>query len=522
MTAALELRGIVKRFPGVVANDHVDLTVERGEIRAILGENGAGKTTLMRVLYGLEQPDEGEIHLHGRRQTFRSPLEAIRAGLGMVHQHFMLFPSLTVGENVVYGREPRRRGLIDRRTMTAQVTALAERYGLGVDAGARLGDLAVGVRQRVEILKTLYREARLLILDEPTTVLTPGERDGLFAILRRFAAEGKTVLFITHKLQEVMDLAGRATVLRRGRVTATVDTAQSSPEELGRLMVGRDVRRPLDRDSRPSAEVVLAVEDLTVEDEAGRDVVSKVSLEVRAGEIVGVAGVAGNGQSEVVAALAGQRPAASGRVLLQGPPGGIEGGGPQDQDITRATVAERRRAGLSYIPEDRNELGLALDASVADNLLLGFQQRPDLCRRGVLSRGGVRALAEELIGRFAIKGAPSAAAASLSGGHRQRLVVARELARESPLLLAEHPTQGIDVGAAENVLGWLAAARDAGRAVLWISSELAELLRLADRILVMFEGRLVADLPSAEASEERLGLLMAGGVEETCEEQPDA
>ncbi len=512
MTAALELRGIVKRFPGVVANDHVDLAVERGEIRAVLGENGAGKTTLMRVLYGLEQPDEGEIHLHGRRQTFRSPLEAIRAGLGMVHQHFMLFPSLTVGENVVYGREPRRRGLIDRRAMTDQVTALAERYGLEVDAGARLGDLAVGVRQRVEILKTLYREARLLILDEPTTVLTPRERDGLFAILRRLAAEGKTVLFITHKLQEVMDLASRATVLRRGRVTATVETARSSPEELGRLMVGRDVRRPLDRESRPSAEAVLTVEDLTVEDDAGRDVVHAASFAVHGGEIVGVAGVAGNGQSELIAALAGLRPIRSGCVVLQRPPGGIEGGEPQ-REITRASVSERRRAGLAYIPEDRNELGLALDASVADNLLLGSQKRADLCRRGVLSRPGVRAWAGELIGRFAIKGEASAAAAGLSGGHRQRLVVARELARESPLLLAEHPTQGVDVGAAENVLGWLAAARDEGRAVLWVSSELAELLRLADRILVMFEGRLVADLPSAEASEERLGLLMAGRVE---------
>ncbi len=498
MTAALELRGIVKRFGRVVANDGVDLVVERGEIRALLGENGAGKSTLMRVLYGLEKPDAGEIYLGGRRRRLHSAHDAIRAGLGMVHQHFMLFPTLTVAENVVYGREPRRRGLVDRRRAEARVAELAERYGLDVPPAARVETLPVGVRQRVEILKTLYREAEVLILDEPTTVLTPGERDRLFAILERLAASGKTVIFITHKLQEVMRLASRATVLRRGRVAATVATAETSPAELGRLMVGREVRPAVRRRRRPVGERVLAVEDLAVAGAGGREAVRDVGFEIRAGEVVGVAGVAGNGQSELVAALAGLRSVRRGRVGLRG------------RELRGASVTARRRAGLAYIPEDTSGVGLALDASVADNLLLGSQGRPEVCRRGVLSRAGARSLVEGLIDRLAIKGSATTAAAALSGGHRQRLVVARELNAGPRLLIAEHPTQGVDVGAAEHILGQLAAARDAGAAVLWVAAEVAELLSLADRILVMFEGRLVADLPAAEADEERLGLLMAG------------
>ncbi|MEE8523893.1 MAG: ABC transporter ATP-binding protein [Thermoanaerobaculia bacterium] len=498
---ALELRGIVKRFPGgVIANDHIDLEVDGGEIRALLGENGAGKTTLMRVLYGLEPPDAGEIRLQGRRQQLRSPFDAIAAGLGMVHQHFMLFPSLTVAENVVFGREPTTHGLLDAAAANRRVAELSRRYGLEVDPRATVGPLPLGVRQRVEILKLLYRRAQVLILDEPTTVLTPAERERLFAVLRQLADEGKTVIFITHKLEEVMAVADRATVLRRGKVTATVPTAATSTRELCRLMVGRDLLPAVARRSRDPGEKepVLRIEELTVTDGSGHRAVTGVSFEVGAGEIVGIAGVAGNGQSELVAAIAGLRPAPGGRVILAG------------RDVSGDSLGERRRQGLAYIPEDRNQVGLATAATIAENLLMGSTRRSELCRRGVLSGAGIEALASRIIDRFDIDGRPATTAAALSGGHRQRLVVARELELGTRLLIAEHPTQGIDVGTAERVLEWMAAFRDGGRGVLWVSAELTELLSLADRVLVMFEGRLVADRPAAELDEERLGLLMAG------------
>ena len=529
---ALELRGIVKRFPpqggsqgpGVLANDRIDLTVERGEIRALLGENGAGKTTLMRVLYGLYPPDAGEILLDGEARSFRSPTDAITAGLGMVHQHFMLFPSLTVAENVVFGREPRRRGLIDRRAAARQVAALAEGFHLDVEPEARVEDLPVGLRQRVEILKTLYRQARVLILDEPTAVLTPQERDGLFRVLRRLAEEGKTIIFITHKLHEVIALADRATVLRDGRVTATLNVsaearAQDSgtpatherdiERELCRHMVGRDLMPAPDKVRQQLGKPVLRVEDLVVE-HAGRRLVNGINFEVRAGEIVGIAGVAGNGQSELIAALAGLREVAGGYILLAG------------RDVTRASVAARRRAGLAYVPEDTAGVGLALSASIADNLIMGQTERRDgdtqmqdtteLTRYGVLSRSGIQALTSRLIERFAIKTTSAREAVGhLSGGNRQKVVVARELSRSPDLLIAEQPTQGVDVGAAEGIHRKLVATRDAGRAVLVVSADLGELIALADRILVMFEGRIAGQVASQEADEETLGLLAAGG-----------
>ncbi len=508
---ALELRGIVKRFGEVLANDRVDLAVEQGEIRALLGENGAGKTTLMRVLYGLYPPDAGEILLSGRPQHFRSPTDAIAAGLGMVHQHFMLFPSLTVAENVVFGREPRRRGLIDRRAAARRVAELAAGFHLEVDPGAKVGDLPVGLRQRVEILKTLYRQAQVLILDEPTAVLTPQERDALFRILRRLAGQGKTIVFITHKLEEVMELADRATVLRDGRVTATVRVAGApeqhergtSPRELCRHMVGRDVVLAPEKTPHSPGEAVLQVRDLVVRGAAGggaagRHAVDGVAFEVRGGEIVGIAGISGNGQSELIAALAGLREIASGKVLLG------------DRDITLVPAAERRRAGLAYVPEDTSGVGLALGASIADNLILGA--RHELTRRGVLSRTGARSLAARLIERFSVKAASADEAASnLSGGNRQKLVLARELSREPALLIAEQPTQGVDVGAAEGIQQELLAAREAGRAVLLVSAELGELMALADRILVMFEGRIAGEVSGGEADETTLGLLAAGG-----------
>ncbi len=508
---ALELRGIVKYFPpkgdqrqgsGVLANDRIDLAVERGEIRALLGENGAGKTTLMRVLYGLYPPDAGEILVDGEARSFRSPTDAIAAGLGMVHQHFMLFPSLTVAENVVFGREPRRRGLVDRRTAARRVAELAEGFELDVDPRARVADLPVGLRQRVEILKTLYRQARVLILDEPTAVLTPQEADALFKILRRLADEGKTIIFISHKLREVTALADRATVLRDGRVAATVRIGDTSPRELCRHMVGRDVMPAPEKTPRTVGEAVLRVEDLAVDSAVqavGRRAVDGVSFEVRAGEIVGIAGVAGNGQGELVAALAGLLPVAGGRVLLAG------------RDVTRANAAARRRAGLGYVPEDTAGVGLALDASIADNLIMG-RFEGELTRHGVLSRAGVQAFAARLIERFAVKASsPNETVAHLSGGNRQKVVVAREVSGSPALLIAEQPTQGVDVGAAEGIQRELVAARDDGRAVLLVSADLGELMALADRILVMFDGRIAGEVAGDEADEQTLGLLAAGG-----------
>lgn len=502
MSYTLELRGIVKRFPGVLANDQIDLAVEPGEIRALVGENGAGKTTLMRILYGLYQPDAGEIFIHGQKQTFHSPHDAIRAGLGMVHQHFMLFPSLTVSENVIYGAEPTRAGFVDRPAARQKVAELARQYSLQVDPAAKVGQLPVGVRQRVEILKTLYRQAEILILDEPTAVLTPQERDGLFAILRGLANQGKTIIFITHKLHEVMSLSDNATVLRGGRVTATLRTAKTSPEEISRYMVGREVMLVVNKPPAQVGETVLAVENLTVEDETARRVVRDISFQVRAGEIVGIAGVAGNGQTELIEAITGLRPPAAGRIMLE------------KQEVSRVSVARRREAGQAYIPEDRSRVGLAAAASVADNLLMGFQKQPGLSQGGLLSLRGLAEHADRLIKQYAIKVArPSEPAANLSGGNLQKVVIAREFSHQGRLLIAEQPTRGVDVGSIEFIHQRLLNYRSEGNAILLVSAELSEIMSLADRILVMFEGRIAGELSATEATEAKLGLLMAGGGE---------
>jgi simple sugar transport system ATP-binding protein len=502
MSYALELRGIVKRFPGVLANDHIDLAVEPGEIRALVGENGAGKTTLMRILYGLYQPDAGEIFIHGQRQAFHSPHDAIRAGLGMVHQHFMLFPSLSVSENVIYGAEPTQAGFIDRQAARQRVAEIAERYSLQVDPAATVGQLPVGVRQRVEILKTLYRQAEILILDEPTAVLTPQERDGLFTILRGLARQGKTIIFITHKLHEVMNLSDQATVLQGGRVTATLRTAETSPEEISRFMVGREVMFVVNKPPVLPGETVLAVENLAVAAETGRTVLQDLSFQVRAGEIVGIAGVAGNGQTELIEAITGLRPITGGRIKLA------------RQDVSRASVAGRRKAGQAFIPEDRSRVGLALPASVTDNLLMGFQREPVLSRRGLLSWRGVGEHASRLIKQYAIKVTqPTEPATNLSGGNLQKVVVAREFSHRGRLLIAEQPTRGVDVGSIEFIHQRLLNYRSEGNAILLVSAELSEIMSLSDRILVMFEGRIVGELTSTGATEARLGLLMAGGNE---------
>ncbi|MDX3454935.1 ABC transporter ATP-binding protein [Streptomyces sp. ME02-8801-2C] len=491
--AAVELRGITKRFPGTLANDAVDLTVRHGEIHALMGENGAGKSTLMSVLYGMERPDAGSVRVDGREVVFADPGDAMAAGLGMVHQSFKLFDSLTVAENVVYAAEPRRFGLVDRGAARRRVRELAEEHGLAVDPDARVGDLPVGLRQRVEILKLLHRGARTLILDEPTAVLTPAEADALFAVLKSLAAQGRSVILVTHKLREVLEGSDHVTVLRDGRVVARLVTAETSADEIAAAMTGRAVE--LDRVHAPGTpgDAVLDVTDLAT------DGVRDVRLTVRAGEIVGIAGVAGNGQSELVEALAGLRPVTAGRVALLG------------DDITHASATERRAKGLAYVPEDRHAVGTAPAASVADNLAMGHH-RTSLSARGLLPPATVRGHAGRLIERFGIKAAsPEVPASALSGGNVQKLLIGRELAHEAPLLLVEQPTRGVDIGAVQNIHDQLIAYRDAGHAVLLVSAELSEIRGLADRVLVMYEGRVTASYAKAEADERTLGLAMAGG-----------
>ena len=499
MTPALEARGIVKCYGSLRANDGIDLDVARGEIHAVMGENGAGKSTLMGVLYGMLTPDAGTIVRDGVAVRFGSPAEAIAQGMGMVHQAFRLFPSLTVWENIVYGREPRRGCLTDRAAARRAVAALADRYGLAVDPAVRVAQLSVGVRQRVEILKALYREARVLILDEPTAVLTPPERDALFTVLKRLAADGRSVILVTHKLDEVMAASDRVTVLRGGRVAARLATRETTARAIVRAMTGRVLAARPARTLMPPGGAVLEADAITVRGGDGRVLVAAASCAVHEGEIVGIAGVAGNGQAELVEALVGLRRVAAGRVRIAG------------RDVTAADVAARRAAGLAYVPEDRAALGTAPAASAADNLAMGFHRRPPLGRGWRLDHGAVREWARSLIARFAIRVADAREpVGSLSGGNMQKVVLARELSHTAPVLIAEQPTRGLDVGATEFVHGALLAERARGAAVLLVSAELSEVMALADRVLVMFGGRIVADLPGDATDEERLGLLMAG------------
>ena len=499
MRTALEARGIVRRYGALVANDGIDLTVAAGEIHAVMGENGAGKSTLMSILFGMQPPDAGMILLDGHIVHLRSPADAIARGLFMVHQAFRLFDALAVWENVVYGQEPRRGMLLHRRAARAQVAALAARYGLAVDPDARLGLLPVGVRQRVEILKALHRRVRILILDEPTAVLTPPEREGLFAVMRRLASERCSVLFVTHKLDEVLAVADRVTVLRDGRVAARFATAATTPAAIVEAMTGRaPVPRP-PRAALAAGRVLLDVRALTVRAPGRPRLVDEVSFTVRAGEIVGIAGVAGNGQEALVAALVGLRPPDGGRVLLD------------RRDVTAADVATHRDAGLAYIPEDRAAVGSAAAASIADNMAMGFHRAAPFARGIWQDRAAVRAAAAALIARHGIRaGGVDRPAGALSGGNLQKLVVARELAHGAAVLIAEQPTRGVDLGAIESIHALLAAERAAGRAVLLVSAELSEILALSDRILVMFEGRVLAELAAGTADAQHLGRLLAG------------
>jgi len=495
----LELKGITKRFPGVVANDGIDLAVGDGEIHALLGENGAGKTTLMNILYGLYHADAGEILIDDRPVRFHSPADAIAAGIGMVHQHFMLIPVFTVAENAILGIEPTSRGgLLDRMKAKREVRELSQRYGLVVDPDAMVEDLPVGVQQRVEILKALLREARLLILDEPTAVLTPQETEDLFAIMRSLKASGHSVLFITHKLKEVLPVADRITVLRNGRVVGSTVPAETSEQELASMMVGRSVLLRVPKEPAEPGEVVLEVDGLTVPDDRGHVAVDDLSLKVRAGEIVAIAGVQGNGQTELVEALTGLVHPLAGTISLAG------------RRLDRASPRSVLRSGVAHVPEDRIKDGLVASFSIAENLVLNTYDTAPFARGPVMDTGAVHAAAVERAKEFDVR-APSVdvEVSTLSGGNQQKVIIARELSRPIRLLIASQPTRGLDVGSIEYVHRRIVAARDQGDAVLIVSSELDEVMALADRILVMFRGRIVGERPG-DTDRDEIGLLMAG------------
>jgi general nucleoside transport system ATP-binding protein len=496
----LELRGITKRFPGIVANDRVDLDLRKGEVHALLGENGAGKSTLMNVLYGLYHPDEGEILINGKPAQLGSPKAAIENGIGMVHQHFMLIPVMTVAENIVLATEPVKDGiLLDYAAAEKRVHEISTRFGLAVDPRAVVQDITVGQQQRVEILKALYRGADVLILDEPTAVLTPQEAQELFAIIRGLTEQGKSIIFISHKLNEVTEIADRITVLRRGKKIETLPAAGATEESLARLMVGREVLLRVDKTPATPTEPILTVDSLYVDDDRGLEKVRSLSFDVRGGEIVGIAGVDGNGQTELIDAIAGLRHAKAGRIVIAG------------EDVTNASVEDSLDAGLGHIPEDRQRRGLVLDFSIAENIALHDYDHPPASRFGWLYPKRLVEKAGELIREFDVRGGgPHTPAGGLSGGNQQKVILAREIDRNPRVLLAAQPTRGLDVGAIEFVHRRLVEERDEGRGVLLVSLELEEILSLSDRILVMYEGQIVGEFPPS-ASEEELGVAMTGG-----------
>jgi general nucleoside transport system ATP-binding protein len=506
----VELRGITKRFPGVVACDGVDLSVEDGEVHALLGENGAGKSTLMNILFGLYRPDEGEILLDGEPLAARSPADSIAAGVGMVHQHFMLVPVFTVAENVILGIEPTGPlGSLDRDEARRRVVELSNTYGLAVDPDATVEDLPVGVQQRVEILKALYRDASCLILDEPTAVLTPSEIDELMDIIRRLAEGGRSIIFISHKLREVTAVANQITVLRGGRVVGTTTPAEADEQALASLMVGREVQLVVDKTPAEPGDEVLEVEDLVVRDDRGQRVVDGITFDVRAGEILAIAGVQGNGQTELIEAICGMRAPESGTVRLAG------------DDVTGAGPDHLFGAGLAHVPEDRQRDGLIGTFAVSANMVLNQVRKPPFARGLRLNRKAVRQHAGRLVQEFDVR-TPSVdvAASTLSGGNQQKVIIAREFFHGDKLLVLSQPTRGLDVGSIQYIHRQVVAKRDVGAAVLLNSSELDEVLALADRIAVIYRGRLVGMVERSEANRERIGLLMAGAVEQAAEVEP--
>jgi len=502
----LEMRGVTKRFPtGTLANDTIDLDVGRGEIHALLGENGAGKSTLMNILYGLVTPDAGEILIDGQPVTIQGPADAIARGIGMVHQHFMLVPVLSVAENVVLGNEIVRAGqLLDLGEAAEQIKLFARKLGFDIDPGTRIDQLSVGQQQRVEILKAIYRNARILVLDEPTAVLTPQETREIFEVFRRLRAEGASVIFISHKLDEVLEIADRITVIRRGKVVGSRKPAATNENELAELMVGRAVNLRVDRGRSHPGDVALEVAGLRAKDDRGHEALRGLDLVVRAGEIVGIAGVAGNGQDEIVESLMGLRRPTAGTVRLAG------------EELTRATVDHRRDRGMSFVPADRQRFGLVLTYPIDDNLALTRYGDPPFAGglAGIIRN--FRAIAENavrLMKEFDIRApGPKALAATLSGGNQQKVIVAREFGQEVRLLVLDQPTRGLDVGSIEFIHKQVIARRDRGAAVLLISAELDEVLELSDRILVVFRGNIVGSFAAEEAQREKIGLLMATGA----------
>lgn len=497
----IEMLHITKEFPGIKANDDVTLQLKKGEIHALLGENGAGKSTLMSVLFGLYQPESGMIKKDGQTVEIRNPNDATALHIGMVHQHFKLVECFTVLDNIILGAEPCKGLVVDRTEARKKVLALSEQYGLKVDPDATVQDISVGMQQRVEILKMLYRDNEILIFDEPTAVLTPQEIDELMDIMRGFKEEGKSILFITHKLAEIKAVADRCTVLRKGKCIGTVDVASTTVEQMSRMMVGRDVQLVAVKDKMEPGKLILQVEDLTVPSKVHKNnAVKHVSLCVRAGEIVCLAGIEGNGQTEFVYALTGLEKPSSGRITLCG------------HDITKASIRSRSKFGLSHIPEDRHKHGLVLDYTLEENMVLQRYWEPDFQTAGFIKRGAVRHYSDQLIEQYDVRSGQGSmtVARSMSGGNQQKAIVAREIDRDPELLVAVQPTRGLDVGAIEYIHRQLIAQRDAGKAVLLVSLELDEVMNLSDRILVMYEGEIVGEFDPKTTDVQTLGLYMAG------------
>jgi len=500
MEPVLELRSITKRFPGVLANDHIDLTLNEGEIHALLGENGAGKTTLMNILYGLYQPDEGEVIVRGEKVAIRDPGDAIAEGIGMVHQHFMLIPVFTVTENVMLGEESLRYGdFLDRPTAAQRIREISEQYHLEVDPDVHVQDIAVGVQQRVEIIKLLYRKADILIFDEPTAVLTPQKADELFKIMRSLTDQGKSIIFITHKLREVLDVADRISVLRRGKMVGTTTPKEASQGKLAEMMVGREVQLGVDKKPPNIGEPVLKVNDIVVMNDRKQVAVDGISFDIHAGEILGVAGVQGNGQTELVEVLTGLRPLQDGAIHFL------------DDDISKSAPREITELGVAHVPEDRQRDGLILPFPVSDNLVLNTYYLSPFTQGVIMQQEAIVESAVERIREFDIRTpGPQTPAGSLSGGNQQKLIVAREFSRPIKLLIASQPTRGLDVGSIEFIHGRIIDKRDEGVAVLLVSPELDEILALSDRIAVMYRGKIMDTLPGEKATKEQVGLLMAG------------
>ena len=497
----IEMLNIRKEFPGIVANDNITLQLRRGEIHALLGENGAGKSTLMSVLFGLYQPEAGEIRKNGQVVKINNPNDATALNIGMVHQHFKLVDVFTVLDNIILGAEDTKMGFLQKKEARKKVQELSEKYKLHVDLDAKIEDITVGMQQRTEILKMLYRDNEILIFDEPTAVLTPQEIDELMEIMRGFAKEGKSILFITHKLNEIMAVADRCSVLRKGKYIGTVDIKDTNKQELSNMMVGRPVQLQVQKDEAKPAEAILDVRGLTVASKTSKkNAVNNVSFQVRAGEIVCIAGIDGNGQTELVYGLTGLEKASAGTVTLCG------------QDISKASIHKRSMAGISHIPEDRHKHGLVLDDTLENNIVLQKYREPRFQKMGFIKQDAVREYAEKIIGQYDVRSGqgPITISRSMSGGNQQKAIIGREIDRENPLLIAVQPTRGLDVGAIEYIHSQLVAQRDAGKAVLLVSLELDEVMNVSDRILVMYEGEIVGELDPKTTTVQELGLYMAG------------